>query len=201
MNASAQAIQPVSDERATANARRTSGTPPRFARTYYGELGLHPAASAIEIRRAYRALSKRYHPDTTNLPLETANAKFRQLNQAYATLSNPERRRRYDLQIGYARAPVIQSPPHFDRARGRAGQRPQGSPAYLEATERPLSAGEVFVLFVLGVAFLGCLLLAIGLGLTRGEAALQMPQLRSNAGSAQASVQLTLPAQSLWQRN
>ena len=33
--------------------------------SYYTLLGLHPSASALEIRRAYRALSKRYHPDTT----------------------------------------------------------------------------------------------------------------------------------------
>jgi curved DNA-binding protein CbpA len=32
--------------------------------TYYALLGLHPSASAIEIRRAYRELSKKYHPDT-----------------------------------------------------------------------------------------------------------------------------------------
>jgi len=52
-------------------------------------LGLHPSASAIEIRRAYRELSKRYHPDTTDLPPAIAIVKFQQLNEAYAALSNP----------------------------------------------------------------------------------------------------------------
>ncbi|NEO60664.1 MAG: J domain-containing protein, partial [Moorea sp. SIO4G2] len=43
--------------------------------TYYEILGLHPSASPIAIRRAYRQLSKRYHPDTTDLPTETATIK------------------------------------------------------------------------------------------------------------------------------
>ena len=60
--------------------------------SYYVLLGLPPSASALEIRRAYRELSKRYHPDTTELPTAIATAKFQQLNEAYATLSNPERR-------------------------------------------------------------------------------------------------------------
>ncbi|NEP37592.1 DnaJ domain-containing protein, partial [Moorena sp. SIO3B2] len=43
--------------------------------SYYEILGLHPSASPIAIRRAYRQLSKRYHPDTTDLPTETATIK------------------------------------------------------------------------------------------------------------------------------
>ena len=53
--------------------------------TYYSLLGLHPSASAIEVRRAYRELSKHYHPDTTDLPTTVATAKFQLLNEAYAT--------------------------------------------------------------------------------------------------------------------
>ncbi|MFB8787843.1 MAG: J domain-containing protein [Potamolinea sp.] len=79
--------------------------------SYYGLLGLHPSASPVEIRRAYRELSKRYHPDTTDLPAVTATAKFQQLNEAYATLSNPERRVLYDYTIGYSRINVIQATP------------------------------------------------------------------------------------------
>ncbi|MFM9158147.1 MAG: J domain-containing protein, partial [Dolichospermum sp.] len=44
--------------------------------TYYSLLGLHPSASVIDIRRAYRELSKIYHPDTTELPANLATAKF-----------------------------------------------------------------------------------------------------------------------------
>ncbi|NEN94371.1 MAG: DnaJ domain-containing protein [Moorea sp. SIO3I7] len=139
--------------------------------TYYEILGLHPSASPIAIRRAYRQLSKRYHPDTTDLPTETATIKFQKLNQAYATLSNPERRAIYDQKIGYSRLNVIQPPPSLNNP---VNQKPpsSSSSAYLDPTDRPLSAGEIFVLFILGLTFLGCLLLAIAIGLTQGESAL-----------------------------
>lgn len=140
--------------------------------TYYALLGVHPSASAIEIRRSYRELSKSYHPDTTNLPSSIATAKFQQLNEAYATLSNPERRLSYDIKIGYSRLSVIQAPPDLNRPVSRS-QVWQSSSAYLDPTDRPLSAGEVFALFILTLTFLGCLLLAIAIGLTRGDAAFQ----------------------------
>ncbi|MFQ4144130.1 J domain-containing protein [Chlorogloeopsis sp. ULAP02] len=139
--------------------------------TYYTLLGLHPGASPIEIRRAYRELSKRYHPDTTSLPTTIATVKFQQLNEAYATLSNPERRLSYDLKIGYSRFGVIQPPPDLNHPVSYSYD--WSKSAYLDASDRPLSAGEIFALFILGLTFLGCLLLAIAIGLTRGEAAFQ----------------------------
>ncbi|NLQ07879.1 J domain-containing protein, partial [Cylindrospermopsis raciborskii LB2897] len=50
---------------------------------YYTLLGLHPSASVIDIRRAYREMSKHYHPDTTELPDQVATVKFQQINEAY----------------------------------------------------------------------------------------------------------------------
>jgi len=138
--------------------------------SYYALLGLHPSASALEVRRAYRELSKRYHPDTTDLPGAIATAKFQQLNEAYATLSSPERRLNYDLKIGYSHLSVIQAPPELNRPSRHS---PNQSNAYLDPTDRPLSAGELFALFILGLTLLGCLLLAIAIGLTRGDAAFQ----------------------------
>lgn len=145
-----------------------------FATTYYGLLGLYPSASPLEIRRSYRELSKRYHPDTTELPIAIATTKFQQLNEAYATLSNPERRTAYDQKIGYSRLNVIQSPPHYLNHPVSRPRSNYSSSAYLDPTDRPLSPGEIFALFILGITFLGCLLLAIAIGLTRGQAALQM---------------------------
>ncbi|WP_414620935.1 J domain-containing protein [Calothrix sp. CCY 0018] len=139
--------------------------------TYYSLLGLHPAASVIEIRRAYRELSKRYHPDTTDLPTAVAIVKFQKLNEAYATLSNPQKRLTYDLKIGYSRFGVIQAPSDLNRP--VSGNRYTSKSAYLDPTDRPLSPGEIFALFILGLTFLGCLLLVIAVGLTRGEAAFQ----------------------------
>lgn len=135
--------------------------------TYYDLLNLHPSASVQQIRRTYRTLSKLYHPDTTTLPAAIATAKFQQLNEAYATLSNPERRIAYDLKIGYSRYTVIQPP--ADLHRPVTEKQKFRSTAYLDPTDRPLSAGELFALFILAVTFLGCIALAIGVGIVRGE--------------------------------
>ncbi len=136
--------------------------------SYYSLLGLHPSASAIAIRRSYRELSKLYHPDTTDLPTAIATAKFQQLNNAYATLSNPERRLAYDLKIGYSRMNVIQQPPGFDTPVSRSRTKNFNS-AYLDPTDRPLSAGEIFALFMMASTLVGCLILAIAIGLIRGS--------------------------------
>lgn len=137
---------------------------------YYALLGLEPSASVQEVRRAYREKSKLYHPDTTLLPAAVATEKFRQLNEAYATLSSPERRQGYDRQVGFSRLYVVQPSQDLnttDRSRTRS------SSAYLDATDRPLSPGELFALFILGVTFMACLVLAIFIGLTQGETAFQ----------------------------
>jgi hypothetical protein len=147
--------------------------------SYYALLGIHPSASPLEIRRAYRELSKRFHPDTTELPAATATAKFQQLNEAYATLSNPERRTAYDQKIGYSRLHVIQPPPNLNTPVNQP-RRTYSSSAYLDPTDRPLSAGEIFALFILALTFVGCLLLAIAIGLTRGESAFQVSPTSSN---------------------
>jgi DnaJ domain len=158
----------VTSNRATPNGEnRTKSAKIPLASSYYALLGLHPSASAIEIRRAYRELSKRYHPDTTDLPPAIATAQFQQLNEAYATLSNPERRLAYDHKIGYSRISVIQAPPTLNRPVSHKGY--TSSSAYLDPTDRPLSPGEIFALFILILTFVGCLLLAIAIGLTRGD--------------------------------
>nr|WP_199330733.1 J domain-containing protein [Microcoleus sp. FACHB-68] len=153
-------------------------------------LGLHPSASAIEIRRSYRELSKRYHPDTTDLPPATAKEKFQKLNEAYATLSNVERRMAYDQKIRYSNISVIQSPANLNHPTSHSGNR-QYSSAYLDPTDRPLSAGEVFALFILGITFIGCLLLAIAVGLTRGDAALQPVSFNSDLRQKMPAQEIT----------
>jgi DnaJ domain len=129
---------------------------------YYSLLGLHPSATPIEIRRVYRNLSKEYHPDTTQLPPAVAHIKFQELNQAYAILSNPTRRLLHDREIGYSRVRVMQAPP--PRVNGAW----ESKSAYLDPIDRPLSAGEIFMLLLLGGSFLACIILVLLVAASRG---------------------------------
>ncbi|MEM8505998.1 MAG: J domain-containing protein [Cyanobacteria bacterium P01_D01_bin.1] len=139
------------------------------SRSHYDLLGLRSNASVQEIRRAYRDLSKLYHPDTTELESAIATRKFQALNEAYAVLSSPEKRISYDYKIGYSRLSVMQ-PLNSNRSDGLPPKSydPTAS-AYLDPTDRPLSAGELFALFILGVTFIGCLLLVFTIGLTQSN--------------------------------
>lgn len=151
--------------------------------SYYAVLGVTPSASVQDIRRAYRELSKLYHPDTTTLPPAIATEKFQQLNEAYATLSSPDLRASYDIRSGYSRVRVMRPDLPLD-APPTSRSRPRSS-AYLDPTDRPLSPGEMFALFILGVTFALCLLVVVMVGATRGEIALQSFQ----RGSVPAVVQ------------
>lgn len=51
------------------------------------------------IEKAYRALSLKYHPDTSRLPEARATRRMQELNDAYAVLSDPARRARYDATL------------------------------------------------------------------------------------------------------
>lgn len=63
-------------------------------RDFYDILGVARQASADEIRRAYRALARRWHPDVNNSP--EAQAKFAEVQQAYDVLGDEQKRRLYD---------------------------------------------------------------------------------------------------------
>jgi DnaJ-class molecular chaperone len=67
---------------------------------YYEVLGIEPSASAEEIKRAYHRLAFQYHPDR-NRRSEEAHKKMEEINEAYAVLSDPIKRREYDLPRGY----------------------------------------------------------------------------------------------------
>lgn len=160
------------DQANSTSTNRSTSEHPSGGDSYYGLLGLHPSASAIEIRRSYREMSKRYHPDTTQLPKAVATVKFQQLNEAYATLSNPERRQAYDLKIRYSRYNVIQPSHPLERSQASASKRGSSS-AYLDPTDRPLSDGELFAVLMMALSLVGCLILAIAIGLARSEFSLE----------------------------
>ena len=79
-------------------------------RDYYEVLGVSKGASDSEIKSAYRKLAKKYHPDMTPGDKE-AEAKFKEASEAYAVLSDADKRRQYD-QFGHAA---------FDGGAGGAG--------------------------------------------------------------------------------
>lgn len=79
-------------------------------RDYYEVLGVDKSADDAALKKAYRTLAKKYHPDTNPGDAE-AEKKFKEASEAYAVLSDPEKRRQYD-QFGHAA---------FDGGAGGAG--------------------------------------------------------------------------------
>lgn len=63
---------------------------------YYKILGVTKGATADAIKKAYRKLAMQYHPDRNQGKEEWANEKFKEINEAYAVLGDPEKRKQYD---------------------------------------------------------------------------------------------------------
>lgn len=66
---------------------------------YYDELGVKRTSTKSEIKSAYRALGKKYHPDVHPGDKKFAENKMKRINVAYETLSNPEKRNLYDQSL------------------------------------------------------------------------------------------------------
>ena len=69
-------------------------------RDYYEVLGVDKSADDATLKKAYRKLAKKYHPDV-NPGDKEAEAKFKEATEAYTILSDPEKRKQYD-QFGHA---------------------------------------------------------------------------------------------------
>ena len=65
-------------------------------RDYYEVLGVNKNATEDELKKAYRKLAKKYHPDANLDNKEEAEKKFKEVNEAYETLSDPQKRKMYD---------------------------------------------------------------------------------------------------------
>lgn len=69
-------------------------------RDYYEVLGVNKNATDEELKKAYRRLAKKYHPDANPNNKEEAEKKFKEVNEAYENLSDPQKRKMYD-QFGF----------------------------------------------------------------------------------------------------
>lgn len=65
------------------------------SKSFYNKLGIDPSSSKAEIKKAYRTLSMKHHPDKNNNTEESKN-KFQEINEAYEILSDDEKRKQYD---------------------------------------------------------------------------------------------------------
>ena len=131
--------------------------------THYEVLGVPMSASAEEIKRAYRTQARRYHPDVSGA--DDAGRAMEALNQAWATLGDPVRRRSYDRMLGIgatsgsgarprpSRTPP--SPPIVVDEDGEADWGPEPEPG--PGTKRDLW-------LLVPVALLGCAAVSVGLG-------------------------------------
>src|SRR4028119_2411906 len=93
-----------------------------MAKDFYKTLGVERTADEKEIKRAYRKLARQHHPDI-NPNDKTAEARFKEINEAYQVLSDKEKRDLYD-QLGddYDKVPAGMSAEDFARySRGGAG--------------------------------------------------------------------------------
>ena len=136
----------------------------RASGTYYERLEVPANANQVQLRQAYRNLSKRYHPDTTSLPPAEALERLNAVKRAYGVLIDPAARQRYDSQLVLLQrnpAPAL-DPARLSHSSGDGVEQPLD-------VRRSLSGGEWFALVLLGLSFLACLVLAIGLAWARGS--------------------------------
>ena len=80
---------------------------------YYATLGIERSATAEEVKRAYRRLARKYHPDVSKEP--NAETRFKEVAEAHEALIDPERRAAYDdLAERQARGQPFEPPPGWD---------------------------------------------------------------------------------------
>ncbi|MFM7268041.1 MAG: DnaJ C-terminal domain-containing protein [Cyanobium sp.] len=121
---------------------------------YWAVLGLEPGADAVSLKRAFREQARRWHPDLNGSD-PVAEERFKQVNEAYAVLSDPRRRRAWEMgetqgsESTAAVDPFASGFPSFenylDRLFGREGRavgQPEAAAAGPEPSEQPSPVAE-----------------------------------------------------------
>ena len=114
---------------------------------YYAVMGVARGASQDEIKRAYRKLARKFHPDVSKE--KNAEAQFKDLQEAYAVLKDPEKRAAYD-QLGPDHRPgqEFRPPPDwgkgFEHTRGRPGGGPAPGGDFSDFFSELFGAGSPF---------------------------------------------------------
>jgi len=87
---------------------------------YYETLGVSKTATQEEIRKAFRSLARQHHPDVAKpKDKKTAEAKFKEINEAYEVLGDPDKRKKYDtLGADWERGGAHQPPPGWQQGGG-----------------------------------------------------------------------------------
>lgn len=92
---------------------------------YYKILGVPKTASEDEIKKAFRKLARQYHPDVAK-DKKNAEDKFKEINEAYEVLGQPENRKKYDeLGPQWKNGGGFEPPPGFGQQRGKRGRNAQ----------------------------------------------------------------------------
>jgi len=125
------------------------------SRSYYELLGVVQSADLHNIKKAFHRLSKLLHPDTTLLPVDEAAREFRQVCQAYEFLSDPERRKSYDIDLREKK-----DIRNIQENELEIIDRISLKKIHNLDHRRALSGGELFSLLLLGIAL--CLSLILG---------------------------------------
>lgn len=124
----------------------------RVSTDYYKTLGVKRSADASEIKKAYRKLARKFHPDV-NPGNDEAEGKFKEIQEAYAVLSDSKRKKQYDTFGTVDGDPTAGFDP-FRQARGRAagGRGPGGFRVDFDGAGGFQDLGDVFSQFFGGSA-------------------------------------------------